>query len=76
MPTINAAADIQINTFQDYQFYEVDEYNLAKLGRRWFGDDFDIENQRAYEFDFPNLVTSIPVDFSIAVGSVSEVQQL
>lgn len=73
MPTIQAAADIEINTFQDYQFYEVDEYNLAKLGRRWFGDDFDIENQRSYEFQFPNLVTDIPVNFDIAVGSVSEV---
>ncbi|WP_178989865.1 type IX secretion system sortase PorU [Winogradskyella schleiferi] len=72
MPTINAAADIQINTFQDYQFYEVDEYNLAKLGRKWFGDDFDVENQRTYEFDFPNLVTTVPVDFKIVVGSISE----
>ena len=72
MPTIDAAADIQINTFQDYQFYEVDEYNLAKLGRKWFGDEFDIENQRTYDFDFPNLVTSVPVNFKIVVGSVSE----
>jgi hypothetical protein len=73
MPSIDGAADIQINTFQDYQFYEVDEYNLAKLGRRWFGDEFDIENQRVYDFDFPNLVTSEPVRFDIAVGSVSEI---
>ncbi|WP_179335778.1 type IX secretion system sortase PorU [Winogradskyella costae] len=73
MPTINAEANLLIDTFQDYQFYEVDDYNLAKLGRRWFGDDFDIDNQRSYEFEFPNLVTTTPVDFSIAVGSVSEV---
>ncbi len=73
MPTIDAVADIQINTFQDYQFYEIDEYNLAKLGRRWFGDEFDIENQRTYEFQFPNLVTDEPVSFEIGVGAVSEV---
>ncbi|APY08936.1 peptidase C25 [Winogradskyella sp. J14-2] len=72
MPSIGAAADIQINTFQDYQFYEVDAFNLAKLGRRWFGDDFAIENQRVYNFQFPNLVTSETVRFDIAVGSVSE----
>lgn len=72
MPAIDAAADITIDTFQDYQFYEVDEHNLAKLGRRWFGDDFDIENQRSYDFNFPNLVTTEPVRFDIAVGSVSE----
>jgi len=73
MPEIDVAADFQINTFQDYQFYEVDEYNLAKLGRRWFGDDFDIENQRTYEFEFPNLVTSESVNFNIAIGAVSDV---
>jgi flagellar hook assembly protein FlgD len=72
MPTIDAAADIQVNTFQDYQFYEVDEFNLAKLGRRWFGDDFAIENEREYNFQFPNLVNSETVRFDIAVGSVSE----
>lgn len=73
MPTIAGAADVQISTFQDYQFYEVDQFNLAKLGRRWFGDSFDIENQRIYDFDFPNLVSSEPVSFKIAVGAVSEV---
>ncbi len=72
MPNIDAPTDIIIDTFQDYQFYEVDEHNLAKLGRRWFGDEFDIENQRVYNFQFPNLVTSQPVRFDIAVGSVSE----
>ncbi|WP_179345380.1 type IX secretion system sortase PorU [Winogradskyella ursingii] len=71
MPAIDTAPSININTFQDYQFYEVDEFNLAKLGRRWFGDKFDIENRRTYEFDFPNLVASVPVKFSIAVGAVS-----
>jgi len=72
MPSIDTTADIQVNTFQDYQFYEVDEHNLAKLGRRWFGDDFAIENQRVYNFQFPNLITSETVRFDIAVGSVSE----
>lgn len=72
MPSIIGAADIQIDTFQDYQFYEVDEHNLAKLGRRWFGDKFDIENQRIYDFQFPNLITTEPVSFRIGVGSVSE----
>ena len=73
MPTIEGTADFEINTFQDFQFYEVDEYNIAKLGRKWFGDKFDIENERSYEFEFPNLVNDIPVDFDMYLGSVSEV---
>ncbi|MUU79596.1 type IX secretion system sortase PorU [Winogradskyella endarachnes] len=73
MPNIDEAADIEINTFQDYQFYEVDQTNLGSIGRRWFGDEFDIENQRTYEFNFPNLVTTEPISLSVSAGSISEV---
>ena len=27
-----------IDYYTNYQFHEVDDYNLAKIGRRWFGD--------------------------------------
>jgi hypothetical protein len=72
MPEIDLPSDFEVSTFQDYQFYEVDEYNLAKLGRRWFGDRFDIENQQTYNFTFPNLVANEPINFDVAVGAVSE----
>ncbi|MCA0133571.1 type IX secretion system sortase PorU [Winogradskyella alexanderae] len=74
MPVINQPADVEVTTFQDYQFYEIDEYNLAKLGRRWFGDRFDIENQKTYNFNFPNHVASEPARFNVAVGAVSETE--
>ncbi|MFK7782157.1 type IX secretion system sortase PorU [Psychroserpens sp.] len=67
------SADFTIDTFQDYGFYEVDEFNIAKLGRRWFGDRFDIENQKSYEFNFPNIVTTEPAKLKVYVGAVSEV---
>ncbi|MGS2726766.1 type IX secretion system sortase PorU [Psychroserpens sp. BH13MA-6] len=63
---------LQIDTFQDYQFYEVDEFNIAKIGRRWFGDRFDIENEKSYSFEFPNLVTSEPASVKVLVAGVSE----
>lgn len=66
-------ANIQIDTFQDYQYYEVDEENLVKIGRRWFGEDFSFENERVFEFEFPNLVSSEPVLFDIALGSVAPI---
>ncbi|MDT0558446.1 type IX secretion system sortase PorU [Ichthyenterobacterium sp. W332] len=64
--------DVFIDEFQDYQFYEVDEFNLAKLGRRWFGDKFDIETVRTYEFLFPNLVTTIPIQLRVLTAGISE----
>lgn len=62
-----------INTFHDYQFHEVDDYNLASLGRRWFGDRFDFENDKTFDFEFPNLVTSEPISLKVYAAAVGEV---
>ena len=66
-----ATPNIFVSTFQDEQFYEVEEFSLAKIGRRWYGDDFDVENIREYPFSFPNLVSSEPVNVRVQVGVVS-----
>ncbi|TJY36528.1 type IX secretion system sortase PorU [Pontimicrobium aquaticum] len=63
-----------INTFHDYQFHEVDEYNLAKLGRRWFGDRFDFDPDKVFDFEFPNIVTSEPVTLKVYAAAVGVVQ--
>jgi len=70
-PTGNT--DLSVTTFQDYQFYETDKTNLGKLGRRWFGDRFDIENQKEYKFSFPDLVTSEPARVRVYAAAVSDV---
>ncbi|SHH24929.1 type IX secretion system sortase PorU [Winogradskyella jejuensis] len=72
IPQPDQAPDLIVDTFQDYDFYEVDEFNLVKLGRQWFGDRFDVETQRSYSFEIPNIDTSVPVNISLAFGSVSE----
>ena len=64
-------ATTTISEFDDYQFYEIDETSLSLVGRRWFGDRFDIETERTYEFEFPNLVKNKPVLLDIRVGAIS-----
>ncbi len=66
------APDLIIDTFNDYKFHELDEYNLVKAGRRWFGDRFDIEPIKTFEFEFPNLVTSSPAQLKVYAAAVSE----
>ena len=68
------AVDMMIDTFEDYKFHEVDEVNIAFLGRRWFGERFDIDNNKTFEFDFPNLVTTIPINLKVYVASTSSTQ--
>jgi hypothetical protein len=70
----NGTIDTNINTYQEYQFHEKDDYNIASLGRRWFGDRFDIENNKTFQFDFPGLVTTDPIKLKVYVASVSSSQ--
>ena len=64
-------ANVVLETFQDYQFHEIDEENLGSLGRKWFGNSFQIENIQTFAFNFPNLVTTRPIDVTIRLGSIT-----
>ncbi len=49
-----------VSTYTHFDFYEDDKYNLGGSGKDWFGDLFDVTNQRAYSFKVPgqNQATS------------------
>jgi hypothetical protein len=38
--------NIQINSFDDYQFHELDLINISRLGRQWFGESFDFKPEQ------------------------------
>lgn len=60
-----------ITTFDDSKYHEVDDNNLEKLGRVWFGENFSVDNEQEFHFNFPNLVTSSPVTVEAHVGAVT-----
>lgn len=62
-----------IDYYTNYQFYENDEYNLAKIGRRWFGDRFDFENIKSFSFNIDNLLIDKPVNLKISAAATSEI---
>jgi len=66
-----SAPDIAFTTFDDYQYYEVDKTNVGRLGRKWVGENFNIENNQSFDFSFPNLVTSTPVKIKVNAVSAS-----
>jgi hypothetical protein len=63
------AATLTITTFDDYQFHEVDLINVARAGRQWFGEAFNINNEQEFTFEVPNAVTSAPANLNVIVGS-------
>jgi hypothetical protein len=66
-------ATTTITRFNDYQFFERDEMNPALVGRRWFSNRFDINNEQSFEFNFPNIVTGTPMEVSVFCIATAEV---
>ena len=64
-PTIN------ITSFEDYQFHEQDLVNIVRVGRKWFGEAFNINSEQEFEFDFPGIVTSEPISVKVSAGASS-----
>ncbi|MFI1771821.1 type IX secretion system sortase PorU [Thalassobellus citreus] len=63
--------DLVIDTYESYKYHEIDKYNIAFLGRRWFGERFDVDSNKKFEFDFPDLVTSEPINLKVYVATAS-----
>ena len=69
-PTGNA--NTTITTFNDYKFHELDEVSPARVGRRWFGNRFDIENEQSFEFSFPNISSQEDMEVVVKAAAASE----
>lgn len=61
-----------ITQFNDYQFHEEDDFNPVIVGRRWIGNNFDIENTQNFEFSFPNIVSGQPMHIKVNAAAASE----
>lgn len=64
-PTFN------FSKFDDVMYYEKDLVNVGKVGRRWFGEQFNVTNEQTFDFTIPNLDTSVPVNVYINTASKS-----
>lgn len=53
----SATAQTVVNQFLDFQVHELDEYNLHRVGRSYYGDKMDLTSTKNFDFGFPNVVT-------------------
>ncbi len=65
------SSTLNLNTFDDHQFHELDLVNIGRLGRQWFGELFDINQDQEFSFSFPNIDTATPVKLNITVASAA-----
>lgn len=71
--------DEMLDTYVDYKFHEQDLVNPAKLGRKWFGENFSNVNEKIFSFNFPNRIELEPISVTvrgIAISSVSTSMQV
>ena len=68
-PTGNST--LSLNTFDDHQFHELDLVNIGKLGRQWFGEVFDVNQDQEFSFNFPNIDTATPIKMSVNTASAA-----
>jgi hypothetical protein len=74
MPQPTESSTLNLNTFDDHQFHEVDLTNIGKLGRQWFGEVFDINQDQEFIFNFPNVDLSTPIKINANAASESYTQ--
>jgi hypothetical protein len=49
------------NTFLDYRVHEIDELNILKSGKIWFGEEYKTQLVHNYFFNFKDIVKTEPV---------------
>ncbi|MCW5907920.1 MAG: type IX secretion system sortase PorU [Chitinophagales bacterium] len=68
--TVAGSPNLTITEFDDYGYRDNDEENTLKSGRIWLGDKMTSFNKtRSFTFNFPNLITSVPVKFISAIAA-------
>ena len=62
LPEVTANTNYYSSSFDDYLLHELDQQNLIRSGREWYGETFDnMKSEWSYPFTFPNIDTLSPV---------------
>ncbi|MDV6168243.1 type IX secretion system sortase PorU [Flavobacterium sp. DG1-102-2] len=65
------AATLTTAIFDEYQYHERDLVNIARLGRKWHGEAFNVNNKQQFEFTIPDIDPSpVSIRISAAANSV------
>ncbi|MCA0931106.1 type IX secretion system sortase PorU [Lutimonas saemankumensis] len=66
---IELPAQEQINSYERFDFYELDEVNLFANGQQWLGEDFSFESSQIFRFDFNDILPN--EEISVRVRGVA-----
>lgn len=58
-----------VTSFDDYAYHELDAVNLVQSGQLWYGEELNVSSFVNISFNFPNLITSVPVFMQVSLAS-------
>ncbi|MFV5694758.1 type IX secretion system sortase PorU [Flavobacterium sp. LB3P122] len=64
-------SSLLLNAYDAHQYHELDLVNIAHLGRQWFGESFDINQEQEFEFNFPNYDATTPIKIMATTASAA-----
>lgn len=67
-----ANATQTLNSFDDVVYHEEDLINIGKLGRTWYGESFEVNNDQTFDFNIPNIVPNSSIFSEINLASNGE----
>ena len=62
---------ISFTQFDDMLYHEKDLVNAGKVGRRWFGEQFNIDELQNFDFSIPNIDITVPIQIKVNTASKS-----
>jgi len=66
------AVTTQTSVFDEYQYHEQDLINIARLGRKWHGEAFNIDSEQEFKFTVPDIANEpVTITVGAAASSVS-----
>lgn len=70
--TESSTADLSTHVVTDYNYFSIHENDLLSLvkgGQRWYGELFDTQLERVFGFSIPDVISSYPASFKVALAS-------
>ena len=67
----SGSASLTFANYDGYLYHEVDLFNPAKIGRRWFGENFNVEQSQDFDFNLTNYISGSAVKLSANFAALS-----
>ena len=66
--SLNPVTD-NVTSYSYYDVHEIDAVNLVDGGQRWYGEVFDTDLIRVFNFNVPAIDNSAPAEFRVSIAS-------